>query len=166
MWEGSLKLHILTALTRPKNLERIAASLREAATPDVQVHWHIRLGDPDDPGGQRAKNALLDDIVGNWAWILDDDTTVHPDLLRTLVAVAEPDVDAVVVGQDHDGQQLGGHTTVGMVDTGQVIFRRTLADDHRIPEQYDGDGHFFEQILTGANIVFVDEQLSLYNALR
>jgi hypothetical protein len=162
-----MKLHVLTALTRPENLEAIANSLLAAKCDGVEVCWHIRKGQRDDPGGQRTKNSLLDEISDGWVWILDDDTVVHPDLFRRVLPQAEKS-DAVVVGQIRppDGWVMEGRIMVGGIDTGQVVFRRELAGDRRIPEEYAGDGLFFEQILTGNDrVTFIGDGLSYYNAL-
>lgn len=158
-------LHLITALTRPENLPAIAASIQAAQRDHITLHWHIQPGQPDDPGGQHTKNRLLDQITDGWVNILDDDTTLHPGLPDH--ASRHTHADAVVVRQQHHHYTLTGNPPqLGNIDAGQVVFRRALAGDRRIPEQYDGDGHFFADILAGANVIYLPQILSVYNTLR
>jgi len=168
-----MKLHLLTAVTRPGNLAVIADSIAAASFPEWEVAWHLRF-DPNrtDIGGQRLKNQMLDGIEDGWCWILDDDTTMHPHLLRKLTEVLtwEPTALALVVSQDRqDGRHLTaaeGNVRVGEIDAGQAIMRRDLIGDHRLPLDYEGDGHWLCELLPGKDgIVYLDETLSLHNAL-
>ena len=162
-----MKFHILTAVTRPENLPEIAASIAEAAQKvDAEVVWHWRF-DPEGEhvGGQALKNAMLDGIDDGWVYILDDDTTMHPELLAK---VASYDAPAVVVSQRGSGLQAKpGHVHIGAIDAGQAVMRREVIGDKRIEHSYAGDGLFLEQVLFGLpGVVFLSEELSHYNALR
>lgn len=158
-----LRLHILTAVTRPENLGRIAASI------PPEAYWHLAF-DPDHSavGGQAVKNRLLDVIADGWVYVLDDDTLFHPDLAAAIEEVG--DAPALVVSQAWDGgvrRATPGEVKLGSIDIGQVVFRRDTIGAARIPETYEGDGHFLEALLLNRRgVVFVDRVLSLYNALR
>lgn len=160
-------LNVLTAVSRPENLPRIAESLATAVVkaPNVKVCW--RWGwdlERRHVGGQAVKNALLDDVEDGWVWILDDDTLVHPDVLT--VVQGYENAEAVVVAQQRtDGRVLWGELVVGSIDVGQVFLRRHLIVDHRIPETYDGDGYWLIEVLEDARVKWVDDVLSLHNAI-
>jgi hypothetical protein len=169
-----LKLHILTAVTRPENLPRLAESIAAASfTPEWEIVWHLRF-DPlkQNVGGHAIKNRMLDGIEDGWCWILDDDTVMHPELLGRLdrVLTEQPGTWALVVSQTRrDGRYLEaaeGMVKVGYIDAGQVIMRRDFIGDHRIPTTYEGDGRWLSDLLPGQDGVFyLDEALSLHNAL-
>ena len=177
-----MKLHVLTACTRPDNLGLLARSITEATAgaPGLNVHWHVGF-DPDGrhAGGQVVKNRLLDSIPASdthddWAVILDDDTLMHFALPARLyeLACAKPDARAFVFTNCHkDGtvwlRAAADNVKMGSIDAGQVVFSTFIASGARIPDMYEGDGYFFEKILRGrGDVVFVDEPLAIYNALR
>ena len=171
-----MKLHVLTAVTRPENLDRIGQSLGDAITASegfVDVCWHLRFDlEQWHVGGQKLKNDMLDEITDGWVWILDDDTKVHPQLFERLrdKLTVHPAVDALVVSQKRsDGGILlaaRANVKVTLIDIGQAIMRRDLIGDERIPIDYSGDGMFLETVLAGADVIFVNDVLSLHNALR
>jgi hypothetical protein len=165
-----MKLHVLTAVTRPENLPRLAASLAVAAPP-VEIIWHWRF-DPElgNVGGQALKNAMLDEIEDGWCWILDDDTVAHPLLFERLTEVIDSETQAVVVNQERaDGRYLVARpedVRAGWIDAGQAILRRDLIGDHRLQPSYIGDGLLLEEILPSCeNVVYLNETLSYHNAL-
>jgi hypothetical protein len=171
----SIKLHLLTAVTRPENLPAIEASFASAQAAGVEVVWH-QQADPErqSVGGQSIKNTMLDQISDGWVYILDDDNICHPDLFRTLRRVADgfPGTAMIAVSQ----QFTNGHVRVahaGMlrsshVDAGQVIVRREAIGDWRIPEHYCGDGDFIERLagMCAGRVVFVTKPAAYYNYLR
>ena len=171
------RLHVLTAVTRPENLPRIAASLVSSCPPELELVWHWRF-DPDHHavGGQALKNAMLEEISAgaddDWVWCLDDDTAVHPRLLKTLQRWSLISwIRALVVSQQRaDGRVLPAgpeHLQVGSIDIGQAILRRGLIGDLRIPEDYNGDGMFLGALLRGrTDVLYLDEVLSFHNALE
>lgn len=167
-------LHVLTAVTRPKCLARVAVSLDEAARGGVEVHWHLRFDlEREHVGGQRLKNEMLNEIDSDWVWVLDDDTVAHPGLFPAVRAAVDeqPDAVAVVVSQKRrDGRDLRAvpqDARLGTIDIGQAVLRRSLIGDERIPEVYDGDGRFLEQLLAGrSDVIYLDRKLSYHNALK
>jgi hypothetical protein len=169
-----MRLHVLTAVSRPENLPVIADSLGLAASaaPEVRVAWHWRFDlERQHVGGQAVKNALLDGINGGWCWCLDDDTLVHPDLLAMFQEALRlcPDAGAVVVSQRRTTGsvlQAQPHWMVpGGVDIGQAIIRRSVIGQERIPISYEGDGMFLQSLLPTTKTVYLPEVLSLHNAI-
>ena len=165
-------MHVLTACTRPENLLALAGSLEAAMCEPWELCWHIRF-DPSRQhlGGHKLKNDMLDQITDGWVVFLDDDTLMHPDLLRH---VAEHlDAAGVVVSQDRTaslGHMLWAapeNMRLGGVDIGQVVLRRELIGDARQPPYYGGDGTFLAEVFQGSpDVVYLSEVLSLYNVLE
>lgn len=171
-----MRLHILTAVTRPENLPQIGESIMEAASRGPVVFdltWH-RLEDPDRAhvGGQHLKNRMLNRIRDGWVCILDDDTLMHPAFLRKIGRANRQHrhVNAYVVSQRRTtGAVLKAspeNMVVGSVDAGQVVLRRSLIRHHRIPETYGGDGQFIQNLLYGQpDVLYMPDVISLHNAL-
>ncbi len=168
-----MKLHILTACSRPENLPELAASIAEATCHPWDVHWHLIFDLAQrNVGGHAIKNRMIDDIATGWVYILDDDTVMHPSFLSLAAERIEAqDVDAVVVSQKRsDGRVLDAapaNLRVGRVDTGQVLIRRDLIGLERFPDVYVGDGLFIESVLAGSQrVAFIPEVLCWHNILR
>jgi hypothetical protein len=172
-----MKLHVLTACTRPENLPALAASLAPAAAAGVDLHWHVGFDlERRHPGGQGVKNALLDDVADGWVWILDDDNTAAPGFFAALarvVAREEAPVWLVACAQ----RTAGGVRYVSRgtlrpthVDTAQLVARRDVIGAQRIPEHYCGDGEWIAALAAGipdAAIVYLNDPVVVtYNALR
>lgn len=177
-------VNVLTPVIRPQNLPRIAASLTEAAgrAPGVELVWHLSF-DPDREGCETWRNRMLARISDGWVWLLDDDTVAHPDVLAR-VSQHEEDAVAVVFAQTrpegwHAGcadparlrngalrDQLAPDDCV--FDTGMVIMRRSLLGLYQLRDDVRGsDGYLWDDVLKGADgVVFIDETLAFYNALR
>jgi len=166
-----VRLHVLTACTRPHNLPDIAQSLRIAMCEPWELCWHVRFDLAcEHLGGHKLKQDMLAQITDGWVLFLDDDTVMHPDVLRR---VAEHlDADGVVVSQDRTaslGHMLWAapqNMRLGGVDIGQVVLRRELIGDTEMPPYYGGDGTFLQSVAQGANLVYLDDVLSFYNALE
>ena len=167
-----LRLHVLTACTRPHNLPALADSLAAALCDPWELCWHIRF-DParEHLGGHKLKNDMLAQIADGWVLFLDDDTVLHPDLLQRVAG--HVDAAGVVVSQDRTaslGHMLWAtpeHMRLGGVDIGQVVLRRELIGDAEMLPYYGGDGTFLMSILQGrSDVVYLDEVLCFYNVLE
>jgi hypothetical protein len=171
-----VKLHILTAVSRPENLTQIGGSIFAASSlsgKGLEFEWH-KYPDPERKyvGGQHPKNVMLGEIEDGWVCILDDDTLMHHRFLQKIrrASVQRPEANAIVVSQKRTTgvvlQARRENLRVGMVDAGQVVIRRDLIGDMRIPETYAGDGEWIEALLAyEPDVVFLSEVLSLHNAL-
>lgn len=161
-------LHVLTACTRPENLPKMAESL-QAWGKQADFIWHIRFDiGKQHVGGQAIKNQILEEISDGYVMFLDDDTVVHPMLWKRLRQYDGKD--AIVFSQNHE--ILGilhaapENAMIGTIDIGQAIIKRDVIGLHRIPESYAGDGEFMHAILPHCDAVYVDEVLSIHNALQ
>jgi hypothetical protein len=168
-----MRLHIVTAITRPANLGKIAASLAAAAcTARIDLVWHWRFDwQRDHVGGQKLKNDALDEIDDGWVWMLDDDTIAHSEILQAWAQHARHEgVGAVVFGQSRaDGRILVANeqnVRVGHIDIGQAFLRRDIIGEHRLPEHYDGDGMFLEAVLPDSGAIYDNRLLSFHNRLE
>jgi hypothetical protein len=170
-----MRLHILTAVTRPENLPEIGESIMEAKdrAPQVDLTWH-RLVDLEREfvGGQVLKNRMLNNITDGWVCILDDDTIMHHQFLRKVSRKVgyHRYVNAIVVSQRRTtGVVLKAapeNMEIGKVDAGQVVIRRNVIGNTRIPEYYAGDGEWIQDLLYGQpDVLFMPDVLSLHNAL-
>lgn len=173
---SAVKLHVLTAVTRPENIAEIQRSIYAAEdnsfAPIVTVHH--RLYDPDRKhvGGQHLKNQMLQEIHDGWVCVLDDDTVMHPSFLYKIyrARVQNPLANAFVVSQRRTTnvvlQAKPENMVVGKVDAGQAVLRRSFVGDTLIPETYAGDGEWLHGLLFGRDdVVYLREVLSLHNAL-
>lgn len=173
-----MRLYVLTAVTRPENLPKLAASLDPATELGIAVCWRTRA-DPErqHEGGQALKNEMLDDDDDpeGWVYILDDDNIAHPQFFAQLLACLEahPDARMIAIAQQHRSgwvrqvnRQMLRQTHV---DAGQVVIRKDAIGDQRIPLDYCGDGAWIEAIaarLTDEQIAYLHAPLTYYNYLR
>lgn len=177
----SHSLYVLTAVTRPHGISFIAAGLASIVSAGHQVTWLIAPGQQNDPGGQRSKNALIEQVPPDaWLWICDDDTVPHPELLSTLRSVwaERPDAEMIVVSQRRSGVPPDDSPSVliaspdamhpGQVDIGQLVIRRRAMQEMVLVEAYDADGQLAEQLAArlGDRAVYVDTIASLHNWTR
>jgi len=170
-----MKLHLLTAVTRPENLPQIEASLAPAADFGIEVVWHTQA-DPEHQsvGGQSIKNAMIEQIDDGWVYILDDDNLMHPHFWHTVAAAvaARPEAAMLVITQAHrNGWARIAHPAMlrpTLVDAGQVVVRRDALGDLRIPEHYCGDGEWIAALgeTLAGRIVFCTTPATYYNWLR
>lgn len=171
-----VKIHVLTAVTRPENLAEVMDSLylaEDKAAGSVEMVHH-REYDPGRlyVGGQHLKNRMLEQIGDGWVCILDDDTTMHPQFLRKTFRahLQHPGATAIVVSQRRTTNVVleakPENMRVGLVDAGQALIRRDRIGDTMIPETYAGDGEWLEALLFGQpDVHYMPDVLSLHNAL-
>ena len=165
-------LYIVTPMTRPQNLSRIAETV--AALP-FDVRWVvIPAGRSPSYGGPERMRAFEAIPPNAWVWCLDDDTVVHPEFGQWLARAASlnPCPGRIVFGQANaDGTHRldpEPSPTVGTIDTGQVVFRRRLADGIEWGPEYDADGRFFEAMSMwdqAGHVACVPHDVTIYNAL-
>jgi hypothetical protein len=162
-------LHILTACSRPAGLPRIAAAIA-AAPAGLAIQWHVGFDlARRHVGGQAVKNRLLDSIAGGWCWVCDDDNLPHPAFFPRLAGLlAEPRAACYLFGQSRgpQGTALAAPPAIGRTDIAQVVVHRDHIGDLRIPESYDGDGHWIAALWGQGKTMQINEILTLYNAQR
>ena len=171
-------LHILTAVTRPENLPKLAESLVPAAAAGVELAWHVGYDlERKHIAGQAVKNRLLDRISPgkDWVWILDDDNTAHPDFFRKLAETiaANPSLRMIACTQTVPSGWCRlvspDSLKASRIDAAQAVIRRDAISDHRLREVYAGDSHWIEAIaksLPPEEIAYIYEAIVHYNWLR
>lgn len=169
-----MRLHVITAVTRPGNLAEISGSLAAAcvnARTNLVWHWLFDW-QREHVGGQKLKNDALDQITDGWVWMLDDDTVAHSEIIQAwaIHMREDPAAEAVVFGQHRaDGRTLtaaAAHAKRGFIDIGQAFLARELIGDKRLPEHYDGDGMFLEDVLREARVIYDNRRVSFHNWLE
>ena len=171
-------LHILTAMTRPQNLPKMAESLIPAAAAGVELTWHFGYDvDRKHIAGQAVKNRLLDTITApdDWVWILDDDNTAHPDFFGRLAetVAANPSVRMIACTQIAPSGPCRSVSRDSLkacrIDAAQVVIRCDAVGQHRLREIYAGDSQWIEKIadsLQPDEIAYIHEDVVHYNWLR
>ena len=170
-------LHILTAVTRPQNLPKMAGSLIPAAA-GVELTWHFGYNvDRKHIAGQAVKNRLLDTITApdDWDWILDDDNTAHPDFFGRLAETVAANLSVRMVACTQIAPS-GPCRSVSRdslkacrIDAAQTVIRRDAIGQYRLREIYAGDSQWIEKIadtLRPDEIAYIHEDVVHYNWLR
>jgi hypothetical protein len=163
-----MKLHILTALTRPENLSDMGRSIFDDHHDGWEIIWHLTHKNEKHVGGQFLKNLLLDEVADGWVYFLDDDTVLHHEFQATTyeTIMDYPSAVAVLFAQNRSEGVIQPQITRGHIDIGQALILREQIGDVRIPEEYDGDGWFITAVLGNTDVVLLEDVLSHYNALR
>lgn len=192
-------LHIITPVSRPGNLEKISYSILLPHEPSIWIEWWIAFDgyESDIPAGSHPshilfvpsivndktvsvsgnlqRNAALDQIKDGWVFFLDDDTTMHPDLLKTIAPILNSIPGCCLVfNQDWpDGKPRctvsPDHMKQGYIDTGQVVLAREAIGDIRWEaDKYHSDGPFIESVFRAHPEAFIwlNRTLATYNTLR
>jgi len=75
-------LHVITPVTRPHNLQKIADSIANADHPHrFSIHWHIIFKNHENRYNViQLYNKLLDSIQDGWFTFMCDDNSFHPRL--------------------------------------------------------------------------------------
>jgi hypothetical protein len=180
-----MKLHLITPCTRPENLYKISNSIPL----DEDIHWwiifdsdkplnfelyyppetHIYYLKSDPAFGGPQRNLALDKIQDGFCNFLDDDTILHNGLIKAYESMSE---NQILIGQQilrDDTLRLNAEVPQsGKIDSGNVIFDRTLVGDLRYENLYESDGIFFNNLAKKHpdKIFFANYTISIYNALR
>lgn len=162
-----VRLHILTACSRPDFLPAWAAELAAVSVPGVEIHWHVGFDIARNHiGGQAVKNKLLDSIQADdpgWVWIGDDDNTLDPEMLAAVAEYDARPVDAVIFAQRRGKGIAQPCAVLNMVDAAQLVARRSVIGSHRLPEAYNGDGMLVGALAKTARMVYDSRPVTRYN---
>ena len=190
--------HFVTPASRPENLLAVLRSLECSGDHSAQVVWWVVYDAdsvpcdapksetvqvrtlnipsfPDSKFGGLQRNLAIDQIQDGWVCFIDDDTTVHPDLLKTIgpLLTASPGSNFVWNQAWKNGQprcRIGiERMKTGFVDTGQVALRREDIGEIRwATRQREADGKFIGEVFAACSdhFLFINRTLSIYNALR
>jgi hypothetical protein len=187
--EVSVRINIITLVSRPANLPALADNLR-ATWPDGQWYcvfdskrlpaippnrgWCWSGMAAGDLAGGGLRNVALEQIDAGWVYLLDDDNLIHPELPAALAeAVREqPDKRAFIFNQVRaDGSQRlrTGQPVHGAIDAGQFVLDRELIGLTRMRVgAYDSDYHFVAEVYARApeRFAFIARDVTYYNRLR
>jgi hypothetical protein len=190
-----MTLNIITACSRPQNLEVIQRSIPTGK----EVNWIICHDATQDtrpavfPGelfiwedwhkggiyGTSQRNhilGLLEDplALDTWLLFLDDDTVLHPEFMRGLreLMSAHPDKKGFIFAQDIGGGRVrtvhAGNVKRNWIDMGQFVINIELVCGERFEQKYEADGIFIEHIYERAaeRFTITNRVMSYYNFLR
>ncbi len=186
----SANIAVITACTRPENLEKIHASLGTipvhwvvvvdrgvvkdpVAVPDASVHRITVLKEDSDLRlpwhAEAVKNVGIDYVMAHsredWIYILDDDNLMYPDFVQSVSKYLTGDADIVAFSQDRCGGVHQAEFEVGKIDQAQYIVRTACIGDKRIPNHYTGDGLFVTGLSKDKPCRIVQHTLCYYNKL-
>ena len=192
-------LNIITPVSRPANIPKISESIKAAMVPEIQIEWWLVYdasalpselpqttchfmavasivdGKTVSVAGNGQRNSAIDKITDGWVYFLDDDTTLHPRLIKAVAPMLSgiPGCN-IAFNQDWpDGKPRctisPSHMHQGTVDTGQVVLARSAIGVLRESAAlYHSDGPFIEAVFRAhpSSFIFLNETLSVYNSLR
>ncbi len=186
-------LAVVTACTRPENIEKIHASLGA-----VPLHWVIvedtdklgtqRVSKPapsihhitvlshtapgvDHAGGQVCKNRGLEFVLETskekWIYFLDDDNIFMPDLVRILQIqdAEQPQTMLAAWPQYLEDRTRPVDVRVFGIDQAQYVVNTSIVGETRIPLNYKGDGEFIVALAAQHPVYVHDKPLCYYNRL-
>lgn len=178
-------LNIITACSRPHNLERILSSLQ--GIPKSQRRWIVVFDSPDMPKevcreaecyaywkkgsvvGHAQRNYAFDKIEKGHIYMLDDDTFLHPSLWDSVKNLDRYDFISFRQIEKEGALRLDGKSIkVNYIDTGSFIFSYSLLGKTRLIEnKHSADGYFATELRgKSKSPIYIPKNLSIYNALR
>ena len=134
-----------------------------------------KKGAAGHPGRNIALNWILEQDPEGHVCFIDDDTVMHPQYFNRLEHLTNLlKKHAFVVDQITPDERIRCTAAPACmrpcgVDTGQVLFPAYMARNAMFAESlYEADGYFYQEIhsLFPERFVFINEPLSIYNALR
>lgn len=173
----SERLHIITPMSRPWHLSRIAWNYFGEMEPHPwEIRWYVFGQGPEpDFKGQNKNNEAINQIKDGWLYMWSDDATQHPSLFRRLseVVSGHPDAGAIVFSEERPGHIL--HASKDTVKPchicgSMICYKREFLGDNRYDTPAHGDqadGHLAEKLYNEhpEKWVFVDEILLKFNSL-
>ena len=189
------ELHIITPVSRPQNLVKIAETLI-SVHPD---HWHcivdprrvdklptinkdlpfpvsILMGQNPGEWGNGLRNEGLERIPADadiWVYFLDDDNAMHPRFREVAEQALNkyPEAKWLIFRQilRNGAVYLSAFTKPipNCIDIGQNLFHRQLIGKIRFPlEPYNADGYFCQSLSGIITPIHVDEPVCYYNYFR
>jgi hypothetical protein len=181
---------IVTACSRPENLDAILSSILAAEPPrdllwviyhdyacrkfdvpklqhaDVQIfHTSYFSG---DGWGHAARNKWLETNTIGWTYFLDDDNVIHPEFFRGVEDHYGKKI--MIFGQEiSPGSFRHPNNQVCHVDLAQCVFHRECIGDLRFGLNYEADGQFIQDLTTRiapGDFSMSQRICSYYNRLR
>lgn len=187
-----MRLHVITAVSRPDNLRFLQRHLRERLC-SLDVCWHCVADtsrvrerpmdlectswltcDQRDRAGGAQKNVGLSQATDGWVYFLDDDNTIHPQFEQAFCRAVEQHPEAVghVFGQvDGHGRLLRtadpGQVRCGGIDLGQFVLRADVLNGLQFAiDVYHSDWLLFAEVWARLRErIDFHEPATFYNAL-
>jgi hypothetical protein len=179
-------LNIVTPCSRPENLQKLYESIKSYGDKE-KIWWYIVY---DAEQGERKfkhipwvrefwldkklagypqRNLALSIIEEGWVWVLDDDNLLHPQLVKELENITDPNVQGVLFKQQfNNGCERGIDPRHCHIDQAQFVLKKELIVDKRYDEMYTADGKFLEELYNANKEKFIriEKILCFYNRLR
>jgi hypothetical protein len=148
----------------------------------IQVEYYSLL-DVNSRYGNSQRNFAFSKITDGWVYFLDDDTILHPNLLRQINNFLSENNDIIMFSQKRDKSEFPFvdvlipdldniiNNGIGTVDTGQIVYNyQILKGDGYYPiDFYQADGALIQRICSRVEknrVVTLPDVLCLYNSLR
>ncbi len=174
---SNLKLTIVTPLWRWENLSNLAESIPKGVRwvvvnsgskpPSVPVPVNAEFHTIESDRGVDKRNRGIEIVKNGYLYFLDDDTIVHPHFHKLLKM--DPKYDFIHFNQvwPNGARRIGGEVKLNRIDVGNFIVKRELVGNIRFQKVPKADGVFaVECFQRSKSAIYVDKDLSIYNALR
>lgn len=178
-------LYIITACSRPENLEIMSKTIPEeckwiivhddrVAIPNNISNATILKCEDTGKVGVKAQNFALDNIQltdDDFVMLLDDDNIIHPNWYSVISQLLHMDFSIMTWGQLHKNGSIRlepqGNPRVGNIDTASFLVSWKYNKNVRhIVDLYEHDGVYAQACSKNGRILCVNGYLSYYNYLR
>jgi hypothetical protein len=175
-------LYVITPVSRPNNLLKIAASVPEEVkwcivydvgineNPFIDEEYadYIYRADKKSSWGHTCRNYALDHLPlqdGDWLYYLDDDNIFHPELLNIKL---ENEYSFIAMLQSYQGKVRFPTVEIkkGRLDMGACLYNWKWCKDERWTAEYEQDFNYTSRCLQHAPAKSLPIVASYYNALR
>jgi hypothetical protein len=180
-----MKLSIITACSRPENLDAIRKSITfecvwhiiydsATLTKKFTEPWIIENNLKGGIVGNAQKSMGLDLVEDGWVYFLDDDNIIHPSFYETIsgFVTEHPELEAWVFNQDCGNGDvrwaIPENIKVGCIDLAQFMLGRQLLGSTRFEQVYESDGLIVESLYKRYRPKFghILDTICYYNYLR
>jgi hypothetical protein len=177
-------IYIITACSRPKNLETISQTIPRQCEwvvvhdnkTDIPFLDNAHILKCEDTGtiGIKAQNFALDNLSlkdEDFILLHDDDNIIHPNWYSTVSQLLEHDFSIMTWGQLNKDNSIRltpqSCPKVGNIDTASflVSWKYNKHLRHAV-DIYEHDGLYAEQSALNGSVLRVDDYLCYYNYLR
>lgn len=176
-------INIITPCVRPKNLKKIAKSIN---IPKSNYKWIVvcdrnfypYLGyipfncriyyykDPNSISGNVQRNFALKKVNKGYVYFNDDDTIIHPELWENVKSRKE---DFIYFKQQfNNSPRFSEEVKLGNIDSHTFLVSTSIISDLKWELRlYEADFLFAMECYNRAKTkIFINKELSVYNALR
>lgn len=172
-----LKLTVVTPLWRWENLGGLAKSIPEGVRwlvvfsgrkpAEVVLPKNGEYHAIESDRGVDKRNRGIEIVKDGYLFFLDDDTVIHPNFGKLLGM--DPVNDFIHFNQiwPNGKRRIGGEVRINRVDAGSFIVKRETVGNTRFQKVPKADGVFAVECFRKSKAAkYIDEDMSIYNALR